>query len=104
MHDSASVSKTAVVLDKGGGTMWNTLRRHKKQVAAILCPRYFYRLDMINHNAKILRWVKSHAGSPYFSNRYELYSYLNANVLANAPIDFIEFGVFEGKSIFKWAE
>jgi hypothetical protein len=84
--------------------MLSRLRRHKKQVAGILFPRYFYRLDMVNHNALFSKWAKVHANAPYFENRAELYGYLNSNVLQNGPIDFLEFGVFEGKSLFKWTE
>jgi O-methyltransferase len=84
--------------------MLSRLRHHKKQVAATLFPRYSYLLDMINHNALFSKWVTAHKDSPYFDERYALYAYLNSNVLRNRPIDFLEFGVFEGKSLFKWAE
>jgi O-methyltransferase len=98
-------------LYRGGGarylkesSMLSKLRRHKKQVTGILFPRYFYLLDMINHNALFSKWAKAHANIPYFEDRFELYAYLNSNVLRNRAIDFLEFGVFEGESLFKWAE
>jgi hypothetical protein len=84
--------------------MLNRLRRHKKQITARLFPRYFYRLDMVNHNALFSKWARAHSKAPYLENRFALYSYINLNVLQNGPIDFLEFGVFEGESLFKWAE
>jgi O-methyltransferase len=84
--------------------MFGKLRRHKKQILALLFPRHSYLLDMVNHNALFYKWVKAHANVPYFEDRFGLYSYLNSKVLGNEPIDFLEFGVFEGKSLFKWAE
>ena len=84
--------------------MFKELRRRKKQISSILFPRYSYRLDMLNHNALFSRWVKAHADAPYFHNRFELYAHLNSNVLHNTGIDLLEFGVFEGKSLFKWTE
>ena len=84
--------------------MLSILRNYKKQIAATLFPRYFYTLDMLNHNALFVKWAKAHANSPYFSDRNVLYEYLNSNLLRNGPIDYLEFGVFQGKSLLKWAE
>jgi O-methyltransferase len=84
--------------------MFKKLRRYKKQMAGLVFPQYSYRLDMINHNALFSKWAKAHTSAPYFDNRCALYSYLNSAVLENREIDFLEFGVFEGKSLFKWAE
>jgi O-methyltransferase len=84
--------------------MLSILRRRKKQITGILFPRYSYLLDIVNHNTLFSKWTKAHANAPYFHTRFELYAYLNSDVLLNEPIDFLEFGVFEGKSLFKWAE
>ena len=84
--------------------MLNRLRRHKKQITGMLFPRHSYLIDMVNHNALFSKWTKAHANVPYFEDRFGLYAYLNSNVLRNSSIDFLEFGVFEGKSLFKWAE
>jgi O-methyltransferase len=84
--------------------MLRRLSRYKKQVSSILFPRYSYLLDMVNHNALFSNWAKAHKHCPYFDDRYALYAYLNSEVLHNGSIDVLEFGVFEGKSLFRWAE
>ena len=39
---------------------------------------------------------------PYFPAREGLYEFLNATLLPQQPIDYLEFGVFEGASIKHW--
>jgi O-methyltransferase len=48
-------------------------------------------------------WAKAHNEKYHiFDTRYQLYDYLNLNIINNNPIDFFEFGVFEGESIEYW--
>lgn len=37
-----------------------------------------------------------------YKNREVLYSWVNQEVIQNAPIDYLEFGVYQGESIRKW--
>lgn len=39
---------------------------------------------------------------PYFPARFELYEYLSANLTGEHAIDYLEFGVYHGKSMRKW--
>jgi O-methyltransferase len=39
---------------------------------------------------------------PYFPNRFQLYEFVHEKLIGNNPIDYLEFGVFTGKSIGKW--
>lgn len=40
---------------------------------------------------------------PEFAKRTEMYDHINSAVLQNAPIDYLEFGVYQGDSIRHWA-
>lgn len=37
-----------------------------------------------------------------YSKRVVLYAWVNAKILGNGPIDFLEFGVFKGDSFQRW--
>jgi hypothetical protein len=54
-------------------------------------------------NAELHQWLKANEPFPYFPHRYQLYEDINAKILHNEPIDYLEFGVFHGDSILKWA-
>ena len=41
---------------------------------------------------------------PDFENRTELYEYLIKNEIPSGPINFLEFGVYKGKSLKWWIE
>ncbi len=75
---------------------------HKKRVAGRVF-RYSRIVDILNHNARLAAWVGKHRDVPYFSTRFELYTHVQQQ-LSGQPIDYLEFGVFEGESILKWAE
>jgi O-methyltransferase len=40
---------------------------------------------------------------PSFSERNEMYEYVNSSVVGNGAIDYLEFGVYQGESIRHWA-
>ncbi len=42
------------------------------------------------------------SGSKRFSKKQDLYDYLNREFIANAPLSYLEFGVFKGASIAYW--
>jgi len=58
----------------------------------------------INSNALLVQWWKQNRPEHVFGNRFELYEFIDSNVLEHQPIDYIEFGVYQGTSLFKWAE
>ena len=60
-------------------------------------------LKEINSNALMVEWLNNNRTQNIFNNRLELYAFINKSVIGGA-IDYIEFGVYKGKSLFKWAE
>jgi len=42
--------------------------------------------------------------SPHFDHRFNLYQHIQDNVISQAPVDYLEFGVWKGESIRKWSE
>ena len=49
-------------------------------------------------------WLREHQGKyPVFESRTLLYDYINNEVLAGKPVQYLEFGVFQGESIMYFA-
>lgn len=72
-------------------------------VASPLKPPRF--LGSIHQLFELRKYVRSSGlrTCPYFSNRFQLYEHVHAKLVGNDPIDYLEFGVFQGTSIRKWA-
>lgn len=60
-------------------------------------------LNALGGNAQMHRFLEANQPFPYFANRYDLYTELQSKRLANEPIDYLEFGVRHGDSLFKWS-
>lgn len=77
----------------------------KKKLAAKLFPRHVDLLEKINANALFAKWLSEQQGRVVaFDNIPDLYRYINKEVCAEGPIDFLEFGVYKGNSIRLWSE
>lgn len=90
--------------------MKDTAQREKlrwpilKRIFRTMMPRYLSRVDRLNRDARVAAWIRSNRDAAVLKNRFDLFTYLDENVLAkNEPIDYIEFGVFKGESIRHWA-
>ena len=57
----------------------------------------------ININAALIQWCAKYLTNNIFTRRFELYEFVNSS-LSTKPIDYLEFGVYKGASILKWAE
>jgi len=78
------------------------LSRHLHHaIASVAFRRYSLRLDQINHNAALSHWLRGHE-MPTFATRRDLHSYVNE--LLGGPVDYLEFGVYQGESIKMWTE
>ena len=61
-------------------------------------------LTELNSNALMAEWSSRHHVDNVFENRFQLYDYVNSTMLGSESIDYLEFGVFEGQSLFKWSD
>jgi hypothetical protein len=85
-------------------TVWRSLRQFAKQLVLAVLPDS-ERLRSLAYRPKFESWCRAQAGNyPVFREREELYEYLNRVVLGNQPVTYLEFGVFEGASIKRFAE
>ncbi|RME41141.1 MAG: macrocin O-methyltransferase [Caldilineae bacterium] len=62
------------------------------------------RLEVLNLLLELGQWLKKHKVDVSFQTRNELYDYLNRQIIGNSqPIDYLEFGVWYGRSIAYWS-
>ncbi|MGP8077616.1 MAG: class I SAM-dependent methyltransferase [Thermoplasmata archaeon] len=78
--------------------------RSNQRLAWTVFPRYSYRLDVLNRNARVGAWVRAHADLPTFSDRQALYRFVNETRFQGGAIDLLEFGVGGGRSLRWWSE
>ncbi len=78
----------------------------RKKVSNLILPRYSLLLDRMNWCARWTETIRQNANCAKFATREDLYRYISAKYLAEArqPVDYFEFGVFEGESIKYWAD
>lgn len=64
------------------------------------------RLDVLHHLPKLGTWEKERVptGTPRFERRFRLYDHLQAQVLKDEPVDYLEFGVYKGESMGYWTD
>lgn len=62
------------------------------------------RLRYLLHKPVMEEWKRSSGHYPFFEQRFEMYDYINNEILKNGEIDYLEFGVFKGESIKYFAE
>jgi Methyltransferase domain len=76
----------------------------KRLLAARLVPRYSKTVERLNWNARWVREIRAAESLPQFPSREEMYGYINKSLFegGSAPVDFLEFGVFEGESLQTW--
>jgi len=61
------------------------------------------KINIITSMPKLKSWVKKQKDPfPIFETRFELYEYVQTQYLQKDPIDYLEFGVFEGLTIDFW--
>ena len=75
----------------------------RKTLAHRLFPRYSEALDKLNKNALYFEQVVNEFGNKeVFEDRFKMYAWVNG-LIKGQPIDYLEFGVWKGRSITKWA-
>jgi hypothetical protein len=78
------------------------LARHLHHaIAAAAFRGYSLRLDQINYNAALSQWLRNHE-MKIFATRRDLHQHVNEMI--GGPVDYLEFGVYQGDSIKMWTE
>ena len=60
--------------------------------------------ELLEAYAKFGDWIKAHPCDRVFDHRTAMFDHINGSVLGDAPIDYLEFGVYQGDSIRYWSE
>jgi O-methyltransferase len=60
-------------------------------------------LNALGGNAQFHRWLRGQNTFQYFQSRYDLYAAIQSKILGEESIDYLEFGVRYGDSLFKWS-
>lgn len=75
-----------------------------KERYALSGLRPSHRVEVLNLLLELGQWLKSHEFNARFESRYDMYDFLNSEIIENGPIDYLEFGVWYGRSIRRWTE
>jgi len=75
----------------------------RKRLASAIFGNQAEFLNALGGNAQLHRWLRGQRPLQYFRNRYDLYADIQSKILAEHAIDYLEFGVRYGDSLFKWS-
>jgi O-methyltransferase len=81
-----------------------TFRRNAKQliIRTGLGPFRPY-VDAMSAFGKYGAWLKENSSGREFSQREEMYDFLNLEMVRDEPVDYLEFGVYQGYTIKYWS-
>lgn len=88
------------LLDSVSGLWWRVKRAvGESGISPLHNVEYFSGL------LRMGEWLreKDAESHPYFRKRTDLFGYINNEIVRNEPIQYLEFGVFEGASIRDWS-
>lgn len=76
------------------------MKRLMKKIILKLLPDS-QRLRFLAYRPMLKTWKKNLIGEnyPVFNNRYEMYDYINVEIIKDKKLQYLEFGVYEGESI-----
>jgi O-methyltransferase len=63
-----------------------------------------HRIEVLNLLLELGKWLEDNKFEVRFKSRYEMYDYINNEIVKNGAIDYLEFGVWYGRSIKYWAQ
>jgi O-methyltransferase len=61
-----------------------------------------YRIELLNLLLEFGKWLETNEFKVTFESRYDLYQYINNEIIKNGSIDYLEFGVAEGNTMRDW--
>jgi len=73
-----------------------------RNISSIIFRKPSKILKEINSNSLMDKWLLENPSPELFDTREELYEYINNSICQNAAIDYLEFGVAQGKSMKSW--
>lgn len=83
--------------------MIDAMRRKAKRVLARVLPNSTA-IHYLLYLPRLGSWARQKASAARrFDDRLRLYDWLNASILQNEPVSYLEFGVFKGDSIRYWS-
>ena len=74
----------------------------KKIIGSGLGP--LYEMEILSELFRLGKWIKNNKTAKYFKSRFDLYRYVNDEILNDTAIDYFEFGVYKGASLKTWTE
>ena len=80
------------------------IMRRIKEVFATSGVPPSHRIEILNLLLELGQWLKANPFPIHFQSRHDLYRYLNNQIAANGPIDYLEFGVYQGDAIKYWTD
>ncbi len=83
---------------------WWRLKSNIKGMIARSGLRPSHRIEVLNGLLEFGEWLRHNAGAKTFDSRYECHKYINEQIVRNAAVDYLEFGVFAGDSIRYWTQ
>jgi hypothetical protein len=88
------------------GSTLNAINRTAKKLLLSSRLPPFYFLESLSQLLRLGEYLRSSGlrQSPWFSDRYLLFDHINRHVVRSEAIDYLEFGVFKGVSIRRWAQ
>lgn len=76
----------------------------KRQLLHRIVPNRVSVLDLVNANADFNNFIAEHCHNvPRFHDRESMYRLLADDLASDAPVDYLEFGVWQGASLQEWA-
>ncbi|HNP84252.1 MAG TPA: class I SAM-dependent methyltransferase [Nitrospira sp.] len=102
----AETVQTSGATSLGGlhDVMTQIIRRWAKKAVLEILPDSGW-LRSLTYRPMFETWCRCYLGThPVFSERTEMYNFINAVIISNKPICYLEFGVYKGESIKHFAQ
>lgn len=80
---------------------------NSRRLATLLYPKRIPLFEKLNKNLLFNEVIQGHFSNAQefaVGDRYALYDHVNRQIIGGGPIQYLEFGVWEGASIRKWCE